>query len=42
MGEYDEAIRNEVCEGDVAARRRTVITMTQNKERKKHGPLKIV
>jgi hypothetical protein len=42
LGDYGKAIRSEACEGDVAARRRTVITMTQNKERKQHGPLKIV
>lgn len=42
LGEYAKAIRNEACEGEVAAGRRTLIAMTQNKERKKDGPLKII
>lgn len=38
--DYDEAIRNETCKGGVAAQSRTIITMTQNEQRKKHKPLK--
>lgn len=38
--DYDEAIRNETCEGDIAAQSRTVITMAQNEQRKKHRPWK--